>query len=1313
MTKLGRCAAAILTMLVLGLVFMSSPLGAQQGAVGTASLNGTVTDPSGATIAGAALKLVDTRTNNTYTAQSGKDGGYRFVDIPPGPAYALTVTKQGFEAYTLSGLYLPVSVATTKDTQLVIGQITQTVEVTADTGSVSLNTTDATIGNNLDMHAVESLPNEYRDNVANLLRIQAGVVDARVNNLSAGQSHMDPNNTRDGSVAGARADQNNITVDGIDATDVATGAPFGGNVGVAALPVDAIQEFNTQVAQPGAANGGRSGAQSMIVTKSGTNAWHGSAFEYNRTAATEANTFFNNQVGVPRLALVRNQWGANIGGPVLKNKLFFFFEYSGRHDASALSELQLVPYPHVSQGEIAYVNNNAGCTINSRLGAVDAPTNCISFAPATEVQTLDPCHTAGTCGTGPPCVLPGPCVGAPGFVAAGAAPVLLNAFAHRYPAPNDFALGDGINTAGLLFNAPNPLKDVLFVTRVDYNIDANNKLFGRFNMINYSAINLAGGLEPVQFPGDPLTALETVRDRAWVVGETWTINSTTINQFTVGETRQNFQAPIAFTPPAPASLYELAFFGSVAGQTFATPYERQSAQGRVVPDPTLRDDVTLIRGKHTIQFGGQWNPVKIRSNLINDFSLVQEGLGGSFSGLEAAFRPANIGTDPAILANWDNFFVGDLGILNNDQTAINYDGSGTALPPGSSATRDWRLYQIGVYVEDSWRIRQDLTITGGLRYQYQGAPYEVHGTEAQFSNTNVADIIATREANGLAGISGPDATPLLTYQLSGKGNHQGKPLYNPDKLDFSPRLALAWNPSFTAGVLGHLLGDRKSVVRAGTGLVYDQAVIYAITDFEDQSNYLFGNTVGEDFNAGNTAPDPILFALENDPRMNSLSAPPFGIARPAFTNPLTPSAIFNEGIDPKLHTPYSITASLGVQRELRGGFQLDSDYFGRFGRRLAQLADVGQAMDFTDRTSGMGNQTLVQAFSAIEQFSRANPVTVLPPNQNFLEDQVSAALGAPCAVAVGMSCTAYVYTNNYGALQQGGTGVVLASIPLPQNVGLTPQFFVNALMANKGFSDYNAAFVTLRKRLSNNLQFDFNYTFSHSIDNGSTVQNVSGSFAQGVTSVMCDVTNNRACRGNSEFDATHQISAEFVYDLPFGRGQKFGRNVGTLLNEAIGGWSVAGIQTWRTGLAFTVNNTNIATYDTVSLAADTGMLFTGSRSAIQPHPHFDTATGSEQLFANPITAGNQFSPVSGLESGTRDNLRGPRFSNLDLSVSKNFPLGSERYRLQFRAEAYNVLNHPNFGIPDTGVTSGQFGVISGLAGAEPSRVMQFALRFDF
>ena len=322
-------------------------------------------------------------------------------------------------------------------------------------------------------------------------------------------------------------------------------------------------------------------------------------FEYNRTAATEANTYFNKQAGQPRLALVRNQFGGNVGGAAIKDKLFFFFEYDGRRDASAESELQFVPFPHVQKGEIAYINNSGGgtCPTSSRLTSADVSTPCVTIASAAAVTALDPCSTAS-------------CAGAPGFVSAGPAPVLLGLFKNRYPAPNDYTVGDGLNIAGLRFNAPAPLTENGYFTRVDYNLNSNNKIFGRFNLRNQSTVSSQVGVLPIQFPGDPLTALQTLRDRAWALGDTWTISPSIINQFTYGETRANDQFPITNNPAG--QLYELTFFGAFEGNTFATPFGRQSVQGRVVPDPTYRDDLTIIHGKHTFQVGIARNGTLLR-----------------------------------------------------------------------------------------------------------------------------------------------------------------------------------------------------------------------------------------------------------------------------------------------------------------------------------------------------------------------------------------------------------------------------------------------------------------------------------------------------------------------------------------------------------------------------------------------------------------------------------------------------------------------------------------------------------------------------
>ncbi|HEY5068369.1 MAG TPA: hypothetical protein VII37_01235, partial [Candidatus Acidoferrum sp.] len=554
----------------------------------------------------------------------------------------------------------------TQNVQLDLGAVNQTVEVTSE-GSVTLNTTDSTIGNNFDLRAVASLPIEFRDDPSALLRLQPGVVNAQSEQTGA-NSASDPSGSRDGSVAGARADQNNITVDGIDATDFTAGQSFRTQ---AAIPVESVQEFSTQVADITPAYGGRGGAQTIITTKSGTNDWHGSAHEYNRTALTEANTFFNNAAGVPRTNLVRNQFGADLGGPVKHDKLFFFFDYEGRRDAQQINQLQLVPLPHVKTGQIAYINATSTttgnpCSTNSRLTSQDVSTDFVTILPAAQVAALDPCSQVGGCPN------------APGFAAPGVAPALQTLFQSRYPTPNDFSSGDGINTAGFRFNAPNPLTENSYLGRFDFNISQKHKLFGRVNLRNQDSIN-----QFIQFPGDPLTSPNTIRDYGWVIGETWAISPRTVNQLIIGETRSNLDQPILFNPSG--GLVELSFFGGA----LSNPFVRQSQIGHISPVPTFRDDLTLLRGRHTIQLGVEWNPTKVRSTLTNNFDFIQLGIGGSISSLPTNLRPANLLQDPGGIAaaNWDNFFVGALGIINNDQSAITYNRDGSVVPQGTETHR--------------------------------------------------------------------------------------------------------------------------------------------------------------------------------------------------------------------------------------------------------------------------------------------------------------------------------------------------------------------------------------------------------------------------------------------------------------------------------------------------------------------------------------------------------------------------------------------------------------------------------------------------
>src|SRR4051812_30662907 len=304
----------------------------------TSSVTGVVTDPNGAVVSGVTVKLTDTKTKQEQTTTTNDQGNYSFVKVQPGAGFQLTFTAQGFQTLVMSQITMGVGVTETHNAQLTLGSVSNTVTVTS-AGEATLNTTDATIGNVINTRQMSDLPIQLRNSPAALIGLQPGAIG---NNLGTGATN------RVGSVTGSRADQGNITIDGIDANDQATGQAFA-TVGNA--PIDAIQEFRAVTTNPNASEGRSSGGQIQMMTKPGSNNFHGSVREYNRTAFPAATSFFNNRAGttasgtqvVERPQLTRNQFGDSLGGPIIKNQLFFFQGYEGRRDAQGVTYTRIVP----------------------------------------------------------------------------------------------------------------------------------------------------------------------------------------------------------------------------------------------------------------------------------------------------------------------------------------------------------------------------------------------------------------------------------------------------------------------------------------------------------------------------------------------------------------------------------------------------------------------------------------------------------------------------------------------------------------------------------------------------------------------------------------------------------------------------------------------------------------------------------------------------------------------------------------------------------------------------------------------------------
>ena len=1204
-----------------------------------ASLTGEVTDASGASIPGAQVELVNTTTGATYKAVTNGSGSYTLSNLPPGPGYKATFTAKGFRPVVISGIYLNVDATRTQNAKLPVGGDTQTVEVSASNENVTLNTTDATVGNNFEVQFLNDLPIANRDSPAALFTQQPGV-------------------TLDGAVTGARVDQTNVTLDGLEVNDNATGS-FG--TIVANAPVDSVQEFRGVTAGPLSSAGQGGGGQFELVTRSGTNKFHGALVEYHRDTDLEANDWFNNDTGQSRPPLIRNQFGGNLGGPAKHDKLFFFFDYNGRRDTLTNIVDQTVPLDSYRGGEVSYVNTS---------NAV------VPLSPA-QVTALDPSKI--------------------GFNAA-----LLALMNQRYPHANDLSgkVGDLVNTAGFRFNAPFPYKEDDYVQRVDYTLNSKMRVFGRGTFTRTTGTQSA-----IQFPGDPTTFPFFDQSYAWVVGHTWTIGNNKVNQASGGETFENFQFPVVYNPQGANQFGFAGLTGPYAGGN--------NSQLRTYPIPIIRDDFTWEMGRHSLTFGGTFKWETPNEFAAENFNFPAVGVTGNtyFTALDPSLRPTDINSDDTTI--FDSAYSTALGTFAEVGSNFDYTNKGVVKPQTSGLDLIYRYYETEAYFGDTWKLTPNFTVSYGVRYQNYTVPYETQGEEAM-SNITFDGYWGDRLKQSTAGIQGNAVLPFVQYTLGGKANNEPGYYHSANK-NFAPRVAFAYSPA----------SDKKTVFSGGAGVIYDHSIINALLFQQLQNSYLFEARNVELFG---TPQDPTATLL-SAPRFAGIMSPPAPPPAPSVATPYTPyvsggvpyglaNGEFNTIIDPNLKTPYSLQFDGGLQHEFPQGYILKVNYVGRLGRRLLAEADASQLVEFPDNT-GQSNQTMSQAMAGMTTQLRQNKglgaygaILSLNP-QPWFEDML-AGLAAAVNAADGTTLT-----NNTQAVafavypypQRGDFADTIQGLSttgfLPPNVGMASQFATNTIWTNKGNSSYNGLLVTLHKNAGYGLQFDLNYTWSHSIDNVSVAANtIAGNNGFGF---ICDIQRPRECRGNSDFDVTNYLNGNFIYALPFGRGRAIGAGMPLWANEAVGGWEISGLPSWHTGNAYNAGSNAFV----AGFANNAPATLLGSPALLKAKVH--GGEGSPVYgFENPTGALAAYTGPTGFAIGTRNNLRGPGYFDIDLGLGKTFPIYEDRVNLKFRADAFNSTNHPSFAEPNVDITQSSgvpFGTVGGTVSG--ARVLQLALRLEF
>ena len=1305
-------------LLVAALALLVSLAGASPSwAQATTSVRGTVTDPSGSAVVGAAVTLANPESKTERTTTTGTQGEYQFLLLSPG-TYTLKVSATGFAGYEQTGLQLLVSTPATANVQLKLGQSTQSVTVTSE--APALNMVDASLGNSFGEMQVKQIPIEAR-NVPELLSLQPGVA------YTGNRPDIDKNNdTRNGSVNGARSDQSNISLDGVDVNDQANGYAF---TSVLPTTIDSVQEFRVTTTNYGADQGQGSGAQVALVTKSGTNSFHGSAYEYMRNTITSANDFFIKQAeladGQPNKApkLIRNIFGASLGGPIRKDRLFFFANYEGTRQREEHSAVRAIPSTTLRDGIIEYP-----CQVPSACpgGPITGISNTVYNVPSgffgldhTQITNLDPIANRAQ---------------------AGPNPVMLNYFNTVYGkfVPNDSSVGDGRNYAGFRFRAPFNLNNNAFIARVDYHLTANGKhlLFWRGALQN-----LSNPQEPF-LPGTPPVQTLTDHSRGTVVGYTAVLSNTLANTFRWGFTRQSVGLA------GDTNQEWNTFFGLDQGIAYSRNLQ--------LPVHNLNDDLSWTKGNHAFQFGT--NVGLARNPRVSSLHSWNQGLGFTSWMSPTGFANAGSPLDPVTGGfpqvaigselSYDQPMVGLLGMVSDVRANYNFDKSGNKIAEGAPIKRDYGLNWYEFYGQDSWRIRPNLTVTYGLRWSLFPPPWEVNGFQAG-PTTSVGKFFDQNVRNMQKGI-GYDATAPLAFGLSGAANN-GRGFYNFEKTDFSPRISIAYSPRFTSGLLKSVFGTGdKTVIRAGFGTVYDRAGLAIINTFDQNAPAGLSTTLQNPCCVDGAAQVARVTAVSGPNAVPTVNAIGTQYLLPPSTGgfPVTPASGYPSGeaiawgLDDTIKTPYSYAADFSIGRELPKRFSVQVSYVGRFSHWLLTQWDEMQPLNIVDPKSGIDYNTAATAMSKLvrQYLGTGNSPTIsqinsaLGPTAAYWKDMIPTtpqggvytSYVPGCSVTTPSlvqeiytiySCFPYVevlalgWIDYYGGLADGAGNSIYfgnsGSNAVPGGVFLNNQFSSLYAWSSVGNAGYNALQASLRKQIGSGLQFDFNYTFSKSIDITSTATRVGyngGLFGSSLPNAFAP----GQFRGVSDFDTTHQINANWIAELPFGKGRSIGRNAGGVADAFIGGWQLSGLARWTSGFPVSVDNGQSwpTDWNYQGLAQMVNKPQTGV---------FTQPGGTINMFADPasVRANDFIHPFPG-QSGSRNIMRGPGFASWDMSLSKRWKLPIEGHSLQFRGEVFNVPNLKRFNVqsnPPSLTQTQSFGDYTGLL-TQP-RVMQFALRYEF
>jgi hypothetical protein len=1307
--------------LVLAVSALGAPaIFAQGGAV--SSLAGTVTDSSGGVIPGASVTVKNMGTAATSEAVTNTEGQFTVPALNAG-RYSVSVTLSGFKTVTINDVVLNAGVPAGITIKLEVGGVEEQVVVTG--GSEVIQTQSSTVSTTLNVKQIQSLPLTSRsalDFVANLPGVNT------------------PGTVRDSTVNGLPQGSINMTLDGMSIQDnyLKTTDGFFARV---SPRLDAIEEVTVTSAANGAEGGGQGAVNIRFVTKAGTNSFKGNAFYTLRHDGLNANTFFNNRnlppdpkTGkAPKDALRQYQPGFNMGGPIKipglydgHDKAFFFFNYEDTRNPSNITRNRVILNQAAMSGLYQYSGG--------------APVNLLALAAANgHTSTIDP--------------------------------VIAKLFADMRSASGS---GSIQNLADPLlqqatFQVPSNNFTPYPTARVDYNLSKNHRLTGSFN---YNHVNsnpdTTNNREPF-FPGFPNTGSQ--QSTRWTTSEYFrsTFGANIVNTFHFGGTG----GATLFSPELAPSLFGGNSIGDQAGfylnigngccaTALANAGNSAAFQAREASTRLIENDLNWLKGKHNLTFGASMTQGML---WLRNQTMVPEIRFGLLTGdpAEAMFTPANFqGASTTQITNARNLYALLTGRvsqilgnarLNEDTNLYEYLGNGF---------QRGRMRQWGFYAQDNWRVRNNLTINAGLRYELQQPFVSLNNS---YSTATLADIC------GISGIGADGQCNLfkpatLTGQKPKYINYsKGTEAFKTDRNNFAPSLGMTWRPSFSQGVLRKLMGgDGDTVVFGSYAMSYERA---GMADFSDVFSDNPGVSIALNRNAtlGNLTNDgrgiPLLF------RDTARLGPPAFNATPSY--PITPLLtdtihIFNRD----LQVPYSQTWAGGVRRKLSRDIGIEVRYvgtrhlqgWGEYDINETDIISNGFAQEFrraqanlqANIAAGPGRGCINGATTTGCQnnfaFTGAPGTSPLPIYLAYFSG-LPASRAGETGVYTSTNFSSTNFTNPLAVYQPApftpaGTNATTGLEGDPARranallAGLPANFFranpdvAEAIIeGNTGYQKYDSLQLDVTKRLSHGFLMQGSYVFGKPYT--STRYSLRAPRKE---------TLQTGAGGDNPASPIHAFKANWVFELPFGRGRWIGNNSSGLVDRLIGGWELDGIVRIQTGRLLDFGNVRLVGMSVKDLQkaiklqefATTGISATAPVNIyMMPRDIIENTIRAFSTLATSPTGygtlgaptGRYIAPANGpdcietIANGYGDcGLRtvvvtGPMYSRWDLSAVKRTRLVG-RTTFEFRADLLNAFNHPNFtpvGLPDTRTNADNYRITGVLENS--SRIIQLVTRFTW